>query len=151
MQYRLHSYPLDAWDVFWYEKNIQGDIVAIYNASGTKLVSYVYDAWGNVTRTYHSGGASTGAADNPFTYRGYYYDWDIGFYYLKSRYYDPAVGRFISPDDSAVITATPDALTDKNLYAYCDSNPVMRADNGGSRRWNKFYMEYHQSYNTYSY
>ena len=45
-----------------YEKNLQGDIVAIYNASGTKLVSYVYDAWGNVSRSYHNNGNDTGAA-----------------------------------------------------------------------------------------
>ncbi|MBO7305067.1 MAG: hypothetical protein J6V09_07600, partial [Clostridia bacterium] len=51
--------------------------------------------------------------------------------YLQSRYYDANIGRFISPDTSSVITATPDALTDKNLYAYCDNNPVMRVDNGG--------------------
>ena len=76
-------------------------------------------------------GAGTGAQFNPFRYRGYYYDSDLGFYYLNSRYYDANTGRFINVDDHSVITATPDALTDKNLYAYCDNNPVMRADNGG--------------------
>ena len=53
------------------------------------------------------------------------YDTDIGLYYLQSRYYDSSTGRFISPDTTeSVITATPDALTDKNLYAYCDNNPI---------------------------
>ena len=52
-------------------------------------------------------------------------------YYLNSRYYDPAVGRFISQDNAEVLTASPAALTDKNLYSYCDNNPVMRVDNGG--------------------
>ena len=41
------------WEVYWYEKNLQGDIVAVYNSAGTKLVSYVYDAFGNATITYH--------------------------------------------------------------------------------------------------
>ena len=59
----------------------------------------------------------------------------MGLYYLMSRYYDSNTGRFISPDTSAVITATPTALTDKNLYAYCDNNPVMRVDEGGEF-WN---------------
>ena len=94
-------------------------------------MSYAYDAWGNCTTTYHNGGASTRAANNPFTYRGYYYDRDLKLYYLNSRYYDPVVCRFISPDDYSVLTATPAALTDKNLYAYCDNNPVMRVDNSG--------------------
>jgi len=59
------------------------------------------------------------------------YEAETGFYYLNSRYYDPKVGRFISADTTDVLTATPTALTDKNLYAYCDNNPVMRADYGG--------------------
>ena len=37
----------------------------------------------------------------------------------------------MTADDPAVLTATPMGLTDKNLYAYCDNNPVMRVDNGG--------------------
>ena len=56
-------------------------------------------------------------------------------YYLKSRYYDAKICRFISPDNAAVLTATPMALTDKNLYAYCDNNPVMRVDEDGEF-WN---------------
>jgi RHS repeat-associated protein len=52
-------------------------------------------------------------------------------YYLKSRYYDPETGRFISPDNVDVLLATPTALTDKNLYLYCDNNPVMRVDEDG--------------------
>ena len=69
---------------------------------------------------------------SPFLYRGYYYDVDLNLYVTGTRYYDPAIGRFINADDSSAITATPEALTDKNLYAYCDNNPVMRADHGGA-------------------
>lgn len=32
-------------------------------------------------------------------YRGYVYDQETGFYYVSSSYYDPAIGRFVSPDD----------------------------------------------------
>ena len=56
---------------------------------------------------------------------------DLGFYYLNSRYYDPVIGRFISSDNIDVIASTPEALTDKNLYSYCDNNPIMRRDDGG--------------------
>ena len=97
--YRTTSYAKDTWDVFWYEKNLQGDIVAVYNSSGTKLVSYNYtDAWGNHSISYSNGGASTGAQYNPFRYRGYYYDTDLYMYYLQSRYYDAKICRFISAD-----------------------------------------------------
>ena len=68
---------------------------------------------------------------NPFRYRGYYQDSETGFYYCGNRYYDPAIGRFISADSTNTLMNTPMAYTDKNLYAYCDNNPVMRVDNGG--------------------
>ncbi|MGM9646446.1 MAG: RHS repeat-associated core domain-containing protein, partial [Eubacteriales bacterium] len=51
--------------------------------------------------------------------------------YLNSRYYDPQIRRFINADNIDVINASPTELTDKNLYAYCDNNPVMRIDDGG--------------------
>ena len=124
-----------SWQTYFFEKNLQGDVIAVYSDIGTKLVSYTYDAWGNVTTTYHNGGASTLAANNPIRYRSYYYDTALQMYYLQSRYYDPNTCRFISPDNVAVLTATPMALTDKNLYAYCDNNPVMRVD-GNGEFWN---------------
>ena len=59
------------------------------------------------------------------------YDAETGFYYVSSRYYDPEIGRFISADVINVVLASQTTLTDKNLYAYCDNNPVMRVDEEG--------------------
>ena len=133
MQYRNDNYASGIWDTYYYEKNLQGDIVAVYSKSGTKLVSYTYDAWGMITATtYSNGGSSTSVVNNPLRYRGYYYDDDLDLYYLATRYYDPETCRFITADDFSVLTATPMGLTDKNLYAYCDNNPIMRVDNGGA-------------------
>lgn len=50
---------------------------------------------------------------------------------MQSRYYDPVTHRFINADDIGLVTASPNTLTDKNLYAYCDNNPITRADDGG--------------------
>lgn len=91
-----------------------------------------YDAWGNSSVSYYNSGASTTAKYNPFRYRGYYFDSETGFYYLNSRYYDPAIGRFITADKLVTVKATPFDITDKNLYAYCDNNPVTRTDDGGA-------------------
>ncbi len=68
---------------------------------------------------------------NPFRYRGYYLDTETNLYYLQSRYYDSYTGRFINADDMSTVTASMDALTDKNLFSYCDNNPVMRTDEDG--------------------
>lgn len=130
-QYRDGDYDDDDWDVFWYEKNMHGDIVAIYDEDGDWLVSYTYDAWGNFETEYSSSASNSPAKDNPFLYRGYYYDRDLGLYYLNSRYYDANTGRFINCDSYETLVATPIALSDKNLFAYCDNNPVSRVDGNG--------------------
>ncbi len=79
--------------------------------------------------------AATLGVLNPLRYRGYVFDTETGLYYVSSRYFNPKVARFISPDTTDILTVSPMALTDKNLYAYCDNNPVTRADKGG-QFWN---------------
>ena len=55
------SYAEDAWDIYWFEKNLQGDIIAVYDQAGNKLIAYKYDAWSNTTQTYYNNGVSTTA------------------------------------------------------------------------------------------
>ena len=105
---------------FYYAFNLQGDVIAIYNETGMEMVTYSYDVWGNHTciiDNYYMGLANL----NPLRYRGYFYDEETGFYYLQSRYYDPEVGRFISPD-GYVSTGT--GVLGYNMFAYCNNNPV---------------------------
>ena len=118
---------------YFYRRNLQGDIIAILDTSANVVVQYVYDGWGNhkvldangftVTDQTHVGNV------NPIRYRGYYYDVETGLYYLKSRYYDPTIGRFISPD--SVDFLNPDTINGLNLYAYCGNNPIMNVDPSG--------------------
>lgn len=132
MQYRNTTYATNVFDTYWFEKNMQGDIIAVYDDAGTLLISYLYDAWGNVTTTYSNGGASTNAVYNPFKYRGYYHDSETGWYYLQSRYYNPTWGRFINADN--YINANGDLLG-FNMFAYCGNNPVMGYDPTGEWNW----------------
>ena len=104
------------------------DIIGIVDGGGKVVVQYSYDSWGKLLDI--TGDTALGNA-NPFRYRSYYYDNETGFYYLGGRYYDAEVGRFINADTTDLLTATPAGLTDKNLYAYCDNNPVVRKDEGG--------------------
>ena len=111
---------------YWYfRKNLQGDVVGICNASGTLIGEYVYDAWGNLLEEPESGIMK----DNPFRYRGYYYDTSIGLYYLNSRYYDPETGRFLNED--LVSYLAPETIGGINLYAYCLNDPVNNIDPSG--------------------
>ena len=69
------------------------------------------------------------AIANPIRYRGYYYDTDIGLYYLNARYYSPELRRFISPDNTAYLDS--ENANGLNLYAYCCNDPVNYADPSG--------------------
>ena len=116
---------------YFYVKNAQGDVTGLVSASGTRVVTYTYDAWGNPLTTTGSLATTLGAA-NPLRYRGYVYDTETGLYYLQSRYYNPTWGRFINADDTAALSASPGRTHwDKNLYAYCDNNPTSRVDDEG--------------------
>ena len=140
------------WQYYYFGKNIQGDVIALYrsdyNSSSqsyypTLVATYSYDPWGTPTGIYDASGnaisqtAYNVAAYNPFRYRGYRYDGDTRLYYLQSRYYDPAIGRFINADSPNFVLTNPysNGITDKNYFAYCDNNPINRNDDGGEF-WN---------------
>ncbi|MBR2971776.1 MAG: hypothetical protein IKC61_02475 [Clostridia bacterium] len=125
---RLNTYEQDVWDIYWYGKNLQGDIASIYDSTGTELISYTYTAWGTTTKDYYNNGANTTAVHNNLTYRGYYYDSDLGMYYLQSRYYDPAICRFINADS---YVSTGQGINSYNMFAYCGNNPIMYVDPTG--------------------
>lgn len=71
------------------------------------------------------------AVNNPFRYRGYYYDVESGLYYLNSRYYDQQTGRFINADDTDVLSVGQENLNQYNLFAYCLNDPVNNSDPNG--------------------
>ena len=118
---------------YYFVCNWRGDVIRIYDGAGAVVANYNYDAWGNVISVTDANGAaitdSTHIANvNPLRYRGYYYDSETGFYYLQSRYYDPAVKRFINAD---AMCSTGQGLTGTNMFSYCNSNPVVYSDHSG--------------------
>lgn len=109
--------------MYYYVTNLQGDVVGIFDSSGEIKAEYAYNAWGEVISS-----TGTMAEINPIRYRGYYYDAETGFYYCKSRYYDPEICRFISPDSSY---STGQDFAGNNAFVYCGNNPVSRSDDEG--------------------
>ena len=88
---------------FCYFEDTQSNIVALLDNTGAVVVKYKYDAWGNGKVLNASGTEITDTNNigilNPFRYRSYYYDTETNLYFLKTRYYDPEIGRFITIDD----------------------------------------------------
>ncbi len=112
--------------MYFYIKNLQGDIVKIIDTSGVTVAGYVYDAWGNITSTT---GNNTLSTINPFRYRGYVYDDETGLYYLQSRYYDPVTGRFLNAD--AYFDTGSGTPLSTNMFAYCENNALKYTDKNG--------------------
>lgn len=112
---------------YYFQRNLLGDVVGIYNTSGTKITEYAYDAYGNCT--IKQGAGNTISKINPIRYRGYYYDRETNLYYLNSRYYNPEWRRFLSPDDSAYLDT--ESVNGLNLYCYCNNDPVNYCDPSG--------------------
>lgn len=91
----------------YYLYNGHGDVVQLLDSNYNVVTEYKYDAFGNqLTETTDT---------NPFRYCGEYYDAETGLIYLRNRYYDTSVGRFISEDPIK------DGL---NWYVYCGNNPI---------------------------
>ena len=114
---------------YYYIYNVQGDVIALADAATGKLVvTYTYDAWGKLVELKDNTANSVGT-QNPFRYRGYYYDTETSLYYLQSRYYDPDTGRFISSD--GYISGASGTTKGYNLFVYCDNDPVNKSDDNG--------------------
>lgn len=114
---------------YFYRKNAQQDVIALLDSNGSVVVKYKYDAWGKCEVDAIT--TNTELANfNPFRYRSYYFDTETGFYFLKTRYYDPEIGRFMTIDDISYLD--PDSINGLNLYAYCENNPVIGYDPNGT-------------------
>jgi len=107
-----HETPAGA--PFHYHHDALGSTRRLSNQSGQAVAGYAYDAFGAVRWT-------QGSAGTDFTFAGEQADPATGLYFLRARYYDPALGRFISGDPCPDHVAQPWAL---NHYVYCANNPV---------------------------
>ena len=122
--------------MYYYVKNLQGDIVKIVKQDGSVAATYTYDAWGKLLSVKDGSNVNVPASKpfhvanlNPYRYRGYIYDTETGLYYLQSRYYDPITGRFVNADDMQ--NALYYGVFTPNLYTYCGNNPIRNIDKEG--------------------
>ena len=103
--------------MLYYIRDIANNIIGLVDSNNQLVAKYSYDAFGNVLTK-----EGAYATKNPFLYKGYYYEHSMGLYYLESRYYDPRIRRFISPDNIDYLEPT--SFNGLNLYVYCGNDPV---------------------------
>jgi len=125
-------------DTYYYLHNAHGDVTRLVDELGQTVKDYSYAPFGlEREKTGFSFGGGQFAAmwqsetqkiDNPFRYSGEYLDDETGNYYLRARYYDPSIQRFITQDSYKGGIESPLSL---NLYTYCENNPIMYIDPSG--------------------
>ena len=109
------------WTVSYYSYDGGGSVRQLTNVAGVVTDTYEYDAFGNTLTT-------TGSTPNAYLYRGEQYDSDLGLYYLRARYYNPATGRLISRDPYPGSLLASASL---HRYNYAAADPVNRIDPSG--------------------
>ncbi|TBL69886.1 polymorphic toxin-type HINT domain-containing protein [Paenibacillus thalictri] len=107
---------------YYYLYNGHGDVVQIVDTNGNVQNSYQYNEWGNIVGTPQEN------IRNSFKYAGEQFDTETGLYYLRARYYDPSIGRFINKDTYEGDITNPLSL---NLYTYVHNNPLTNVDPTG--------------------
>jgi len=107
--------------VSFYQYDGRGTVRLLTDLVGTVTDTYEYDAFGNQI-------SHTGTTPNPYLYRGERYDADLGLYYLRARWYNPATGRFMTRDPYQGSIYDPASL---HRYNYARANPANFIDPSG--------------------
>jgi len=108
-------------NTYFYHADALGSIIALSGVNGSRVQSYRYDSFGNIT--------ISGSIIQPYTFTAREYDPETGLYFYRARYYDSTQGRFLTRDPIGF------AGGDVNLYAYVKNNPVNWIDPYGLFVW----------------
>ena len=128
----------------YYVTDPHGNVVQLTDESGKVTKTYEYDSFGNEVKP-------DSRDDNPFRYCGEYYDKETEEIYLRARYYQPAVGRFLTRD---TYTGESDEPLSLHLYTYCGNDGVNAWDPDGNvwtsikKKWNSFWNSAKECYNS---
>ena len=100
-----------------YVQDAQGNVSGLLHSNGAVVESYEYSPQGELL-------SSTGGVTNPYRFKGREWDAEAGLYFMRARYYDPKVGRFVSEDPIGLAGGG-------NLYAFAMGDPVNHRDPSG--------------------
>ena len=127
----------------YYVTDMHGNVVQLLDESGNVTKTYEYDSFGNEVKPEKKD-------ENPYRYCGEYYDKETEEVYLRARYYQPSVGRFITRD---TYTGESDEPLSLHLYTYCANDGVNKCDADGNawtwikNKWNAFCDTAQKCYN----
>lgn len=120
-----------AWKIYYICRDYLGSITHVANADGSLKQELSYDAWGRLRNPVTQVAYVPGSEPVLFLGRGYtgheYLPW-FGLVNMNARLYDPALGRFLSPDP---FVQMPDFSQNFNRYSYALNNPLVYIDQNG--------------------
>ncbi len=102
---------------YYYTQDLQGNVSGLLDSVGTVVQQYEYTPYGEAL-------GGSGSVVNPYRYKGREWDAEARLYYMRARYYDPMLGRFISEDPIGFAGGI-------NPTAFVDGDPVNHADPSG--------------------
>jgi RHS repeat-associated protein len=114
---RPHSMFDASGAVSYFQMDFPGNVTGVLNASGNVVGQYRYSPWGEAEMV-------SGSVSNPLRYMGRELDDQTGMYYVRNRWYDPEIGRFISEDPVGLEGGI-------NTHAYVGNDPVNNRDPSG--------------------
>ncbi|MCP4377774.1 MAG: RHS repeat protein, partial [bacterium] len=117
----LISSTIDGTLTHYYHTDGMGSVRGLSDSSGAMTDSYSYDAYGMLT-------GNNGTSANSYLYRGEQYDSDLDAYYLRARYYQPEIGRFLTTDP---VEGFPTAPISLHRYVYGNNAPTNFLDPSG--------------------
>ncbi len=120
-----------AWNIYYLCRDYLGSITQITDASGNIVQELSYDAWGRLRNPATHAIYAAGSEPELFLGRGYTGHEHLavfGLINMNARLYDPALGRFLSPDP---YVQSPDFSQNFNRYSYCLNNPLVYVDQNG--------------------
>jgi len=106
---------------YWYVLDGRGNVVALTDINGAVVDRYAYDPWGE--------GLPEGTSETvaqPFRYAGYWWDKELGWYWVSVRSYDPE-GRWLQPD--------PSEQDGVRTYVYVGDDPTDWTDPTGLHKY----------------
>ena len=124
-----------SWGLYYICRDYQGSITHVVNSSGAVVQELSYDAWGRLRDP--SGQTAYAPGSEPSLllgrgYTGHEHLAQFGLINMNARLYDPALGRFLSPDP---FVQAPDFSQSFNRYSYCLNNPLKYTDPTGEIVW----------------
>jgi RHS repeat-associated protein len=99
--------------ISYYQADGLGSITSLSTGAGALANTYTYDSYGKTT--------ATGSLVNSLQYTGHEFDTETNLDFYRARYYDPAVGRFLSEDPTGFKAGV-------NFYPYVTNDPVNQTD-----------------------